>query len=146
MLWTPMFLSSVRLTISNPGFILGNQPDKNLSNVEKSCAIFMDLLLFLLHPIILQIRISSLKLQQDAIKKSRDMNLSNKYKENLAKIIQMEDQYFSYKRLELNLETIFQMTTSMLVYCYVSSETTTTNSLKEAFNEENSETDKTLLG
>ena len=141
-----MFLSSVRLTISNPGFILGNQPDKNLSNVEKSCAIFMDLLLFLLHPIILQIKISSLKLQQDAIKKSRDMNLSNKYKENLAKIIQMEDQYFSYKRLELNLETIFQMTTSMLVYCYVSSETTTTNSLKEAFNEENSETDKTLQG
>ena len=141
-----MFLSSVRLTISNPGFILGNQPDKNLSNVEKSCAIFMDLLLFLLHPIILQIKISSLKLQQDAIKKSRDMNLSNKYKENLAKIIQMEDQYFSYKRLELNLETIFQMTTSMLVYCYVSSETTTTNSLKEAFNEENSEADKTLQG
>ena len=141
-----MFLSSVRLTISNPGFILGNQPDKNLSNVEKSCAIFMDLLLFLLHPIILQIRISSLKLQQDAIKKSRDMNLSNKYKENLAKIIQMEDQYFSYKRLELNLETIFQMTTSMLVYFYVSSETTTTNSLKEAFNKENSETDKTLQG
>ena len=141
-----MFLSSVRLTISNPGFILGNQPDKNLSNVEKSCAIFMDLLLFLLHPILLQIKISSLKLQQDAIKKSRDMNLSNKYKENLAKIIQMEDQYFSYKRLELNLETIFQMTTSMLVYCYVSSETTTTNSLKEAFNEENSETDKTLQG
>ena len=141
-----MFLSSVRLTISNPGFILGNQPDKKLSNLEKSCAIFMDLLLFLLHPIILQIRISSLKLQQDAIKKSRDMNLSNKYKENLAKIIQMEDQYFSYKRLELNLETIFQMTTSMLVYCYVSSETTTTNSLKEAFNEENSETDKTLQG
>ena len=141
-----MFLSSVRLTISNPGFILGNQPDKKLSNLEKSCAIFMDLLLFLLHPIILQIRISSLKLQQDAIKKSRDMNLSNKYKENLAKIIQMEDQYFSYKRLELNLETIFQMTTSMLVYFYVSSETTTTNSLKEAFNEENSETDKTLQG
>ena len=141
-----MFLSSVRLTISNPGFILGNQQDKNLSNVEKSCAIFMDLLLFLLHPIILQIKISSLKLQQDAIKKSRDMNLSNKYKENLAKIIQMKDQYFSYKRLELNLETIFQMTTSMLVYCYVSSETTTTNSLKEAFNEENSETDKTLQG
>ena len=141
-----MFLSSVRLTISNPGFILGNQPDKNLSNVEKSCAIFMDLLLFLLHPILLQIKISSLKLQQDAIKKSRDMNLSNKYKENLAKIIQMEDQYFSYKRLELNLETIFQMTTSMLVYFYVSSETTTTNSLKEAFNEENSETDKTLQG
>ena len=141
-----MFLSSVRLTISNPGFILGNQPDKKLSNLEKSCAIFMDLLLFLLHPIILQIKISSLKLQQDAIKKSRDMNLSNKYKENLAKIIQMEDQYFSYKRLELNLETIFQMTTSMLVYCYVSSETTTTNSLKEAFNEENSETDKTLQG
>ena len=141
-----MFLSSVRLTISPPGFILGNQPDKNLSNVEKSCAIFMDLLLFLLHPIILQIKISSLKLQQDAIKKSRDMNLSNKYKENLAKIIQMKDQYYSYKRLELNLETIFQMTTSMLVYCYVSSETTTTNSLKEAFNEENSETDKTLQG
>ena len=141
-----MFLSSVRLTISNPGFILGNQPDKKLSNLEKSCAIFMDLLLFLLHPIILQIRISSLKLQQDAIKKSRDMNLSNKYKENLAKIIQMKDQYFSYKRLELNLETIFQMTTSMLVYFYVSSETTTTNSLKEAFNEENSETDKTLQG
>ena len=141
-----MFFSSVRLTISNPGFILGNQPDKKLSNVEKSCAIFIDLLLFLLHPIILQIKISSLKLQQDAIKKSRDMNLSNKYKENLAKIIQMEDQYFSYKRLELNLETIFQMTTSMLVYFYVSSETTTTNSLKEAFNEENSETDKTLQG
>ena len=141
-----MLLSSVRLTISNPGFTLGYEPEAKLSRMQHLGVIFVDLLLFLMHPIILQFKISSLKIQKKAIDQSFDMNLSAKYSKNLMKIIRLEQQYFSYKRLELNLETIYQMTISLLLYFYSTSETTTTNSLKAGFSEEYSENEGAFQG
>ena len=61
------------------------------------------------------------------------------YDKNLASILKREKQFYSFKRLELNLETSFQSTASLLLYFYVISETTTTNSLKAVFNAEKPE-------
>ena len=98
-LWTPMFLSSLRLTISNPGFMLGYEPDAKLSCLETAGLVFFDLALFLLHPIILWFRIASLNIQQTAMKESRDLNQSAKYNKNLQKLTVLKNQFYSYKRL-----------------------------------------------
>ena len=133
-----MMLSSISLTVANSGFTIGYEPKKKPSRCKKFGLVFVDLLLFLLHPIILQFQISSLRIQNESIKKSLDLNQSPKYTKNLEKIIKKENQLFTYKRLELNLETIFQMTASLLLYLYAQSETTTTNSLKAVFDTEKS--------
>ena len=142
MLWTPMFLSSLRLTLSNPGFMLDYDPEDKHSKCLKAALILIDLVLFLFHPLILLVKISSLKMQQEAIKKSRDLNKSLKYNENFKKLNRMENQFASYKRLEINLESMFQMMMSLLLYFYATSSTTTTNSLKSVFNEETTQEDK----
>ena len=133
-----MFLSSLKLTISNTGFTLGYDPNARLSTFKTVGLVCLDLVLFLLHPIILLFRISSLKIQQEAIKKSRDLNKWAQYDKNFRNLTRMENQYASYKRLEINLESIFQMTLSLLLYFYATSSTTTTNSLKSVFNKERS--------
>ena len=83
MLWVPMFLSSLRQTISNPGFTLGYDPEVKLSTLKTMGLVLVDLLLFPFHPIILVFRISSTKIQQQAIKKSRNLNKAAKYNKNL---------------------------------------------------------------
>ena len=136
MLWIPMFLSSLRLTVANPGFTLGFEPDAQLACCQKVGLSLLDLALFVLHPIILSIRISILQTQQEAIRKNRNLNLSGEYEKNLTAISRLEAQFFSYKKLELNMETIYQITMSILLYLYAISDTTTSNSLKAIFNRE----------
>ena len=136
MLWVPMFLSSLRLTLVNAGFMLGYAPDDQLSCLKIAALMSIDLLLFILHPITLRFRIAAIDTQQEAIRKSRDLNQSEKYNKNVKKLARMENQYASYKRLELNMETIFQMTMSLLLYFYAISSTTTSNSLKAVFDKE----------
>jgi hypothetical protein len=72
-LWGPMFLSSLSLSISNPGFTFGYEPNTKMPCVASTCLILMDLAVFYLHPIILKFRISILKKQQERIKGSRDL-------------------------------------------------------------------------
>ena len=135
MLLTPMFLSSLRLSISKPGFMVGVDSELKLSNMETAGFVFVDLALFLFHPLILLFKISSLKIQQEAIRMSRDLNYSARYNKNVKNLTVLENQYASYKRLEINLESIFQMTLSLLLYFYATSSTTTTQSLKSVFNQ-----------
>ena len=73
-----MFLSSVRLAVENPGFTLGYEADAELPCWATICLVLLDLLLFLLHPIILRFQISSMTIQNVAIKKSRDKKQSPK--------------------------------------------------------------------
>ena len=102
LLWTPMFLSSLRLTISNPGFMLGYGPDAKLSGLKTAGLVFVDLAMFLLHPIILWFRISYLNIQQAAMMESRDLDQCPKYNRNVRKLAIMKNHFYSYKRLELN--------------------------------------------
>ena len=136
MLWVPMFLSSLRLTLVNTGLMLGYAPDDQLSGLKMAALMFFDLLFFVFHPVILRFRISALDTQQEAIRKSRNLKQSEKYNKNVKNLARMENQYASYKRLELNMETIFQMTMSLLLYFYAISSTTTSNSLKAVFDKE----------
>ena len=131
-----MFASSWSLAISNPGFTFGLEPGTELTEWEEPGFILLDLLCFLVHPIVLKFRCSSLCQQQEAIKKSRDLRLSEQYDKNLAKITLLDRYYYGYKRLELNMETIIQIVISMILFLYGKSFTTTSNSLKALFSDE----------
>ena len=131
-----MFASSWSLAISNPGFTFGLEPGTELTEWEEPGFILLDLLCFLVHPIVLKFRCSSLCQQQEAIKKSRDLRLSEQYDKNLAKITLLDRYYYGYKRLELNMETIIEIVISVILFLYGKSLTTTTNSLKALFSDE----------
>ena len=80
-LWGPMFLSSLTLSISNPGFTFGYEPDTKMSCLASTFLILMDLAVFYLHPIILKCRISILKKQQEGIKGNRDLRQGLPYRQ-----------------------------------------------------------------
>ena len=125
-----MLLSTIQLSIRNPGFTFNVEPSNDMSDLKVIGLVLLDMLCFLSHPLILKFRSSGLKAQQDAIKVSRNLSLSTKYKENLEKIIKLEDDYYGGKRIELNVETISQITMSLMLFLYSKSDTTTSNSLK----------------
>ena len=130
LLYNPMLLSTIQLSIRNPGFTFSIEPSADMSDIKVIGLVLLDMLFFLTHPLILKFRSSGLRCQQDAIKASRNLSLSPKYKKNLEKIIKLEDDYYAGKRIELNLETISQITLSLMLFLYSKSETTTSNSLK----------------
>ena len=105
-----MLLSSLKLSVSNPGFTFGYESITDVSNWEKAGLVFFDLLCFLIHPIMLKVKTSSLNKQQEAIKISRNVTLSEKYERNMQTIITMENEYYAFKRIELGFETLFQIT------------------------------------
>ena len=137
-----MFASSWTLAVSHPGFTFGLEPGTDLTKLEEAGFIFLDLLFFLFHPMILKLRSSALSDQQESIKESRDLRLSEQYEKNLAKITKLDQVYYGYKRLELNLGTIIQITLSLILLFYSMSNTTTSNSLKAIFSEEVAVPDK----
>ena len=130
LLYNPMLLSTIQLSIRNPGFTFSIEPSADMSDIKVIGLVLLDMLFFLTHPLILKFRSSGLRCQQDAIKASRNLSLSPEYKKNLEKIIKLEDDYYSGKRIELNVETISQITLSLMLFLYSKSETTTSNSLK----------------
>ena len=102
-LWMPMFLSSLTLSISNPGFTFGCEPNKDMNCMASLCLVLMDLSVFYLHPIILRWRISVLTKEQEGIDKSRNLALSQKYEKNAKILDRLNAQFFAFKKLELNL-------------------------------------------
>ena len=129
-----MFLSSLKLTVSNPGFTFGYKPDAKLSCCGSFCLSLIDISLFFIHPIVFQFKISILKNQQEGLKASRDLGQSEKFRKNSRKILKLKRQFYAFKKLELNLETITQMTLSVLLYLYSISSTRTSHSLLSIFN------------
>ena len=144
LLWSPMFASSWSFAISNPGFTFGLEPGADLTEWEEPCFIFLDLLCFLVHPIVLKFRSSSLCQEQEAIEKSLDLRLSEQYDKNSAKITILDQFYYGYKRIELNMETIIQMVLSLILFLYGKSSTTIANSLKALFSDEVAIPDKSF--
>ena len=105
-----MLLSSLKQSVSNPGFTFGFESNADVSNWEKAGLVFFDLLCFLIHPIMLKVKTSSLNKQQEAIKISRNVTLSEKYERNMQTLITLENEYYAFKRIELGFETLFQIT------------------------------------
>ena len=58
----------------------------------------------------LKVKTSSLNKQQEAIKISRNVTLSEKYERNMQTLITLENEYYAFKRIELGFETLFQIT------------------------------------
>ena len=81
-----MLLSTIQLSIRNPGFTFSFEPSADMSDIKVIGLVLLDMLFFLTHPLILKFRSSGLRCQQDAIKASRNLSLSPKYKKNLEKI------------------------------------------------------------
>ena len=129
-LYNPMLLSTIQLSIRNPGFTFNVEPSADMSDIKVIGLVLLDMICFLSHPLILKFRSSGLKTQQEAIKASRNLSLSTIYKKNLEKIIKLEDDYYGGKRIELNVETISQITLSLMLFLYSNSDTTTSNALK----------------
>ena len=105
-----MLLSSLRLSVSNPGFTFGFESNADVSIWEKAGLVFFDLLCFLIHPIMLKVKTSSLIKQQEAIKTSRNVTLSEKFERNMQTLIRLENEFYASKRIELGFETLFQIT------------------------------------
>ena len=133
-LWVPMFLATLRLTASYAGFSIGYETTKRTSKVLMTCLRLTDLILFVFSPIILKFQLSVLKKYQDGIKQSRNQTLKERYGKNSVELVKLKHQFNIFKKLELNLETIIQMTLSVILYLYSTSETRTSQSLLAVIN------------
>ena len=118
-LWMPMFLSSLTLAISNPGFTFGCEPNDDMQCIASVCLILLDLCVFYLHPIILGWRISVLKKVQEGINKSRNLALSQKYEKNAKILERLNGQFLAFKKLELNLGGLHLFGFSWLFDCMI---------------------------
>ena len=128
----PYWLSSLRLSLNCPGASLGLD---NKGLTRTLFCIFIDVcILWLFHPIIL-----SLKQAYYYIKNEMMLNLRNvddeKYLENIEKQKNMMLYLKLYKKMELNLETIFQLTGKIILIALVRSQTRTTQGLLTIFDE-----------
>ena len=94
----------------------------------------LDQILCFLHPMIFLLRVTLLEMQNKMMRKSKDIN-DEKYSQNL----QEQEKFLMclrvYKKMELNIETIFQMTGKMILIALVKSETRTTQGLLTVFEE-----------
>ena len=116
-----MFLSSLTLSISNPGFTFGCEPNKDMQCMTSVCLTLMDLSIFYLHPIILRWRISVLTKEQEGIDKSKNLALSQKYEKNAEILDLLNEEFFAL---------------SLLLYFYGTSPTRTSHALLSLFNKE----------
>ena len=96
--------------------------------------IVIDQLLWLFHPIFLSLRQTYLIIMNKIILESKDVH-DERYIKNLDKQNQLTLYLKLYKKMELNLETIFQLTGKLILIVLVESETRTTQGLLTLFDE-----------
>ena len=96
--------------------------------------IVIDQLLWLFHPIFLSLRQAYLIIMNKMILESKDVH-DERYIQNLDKQNQLTLYLKLYKKMELNLETIFQLTGKLILIGLVESETRTTQGLLTIFDE-----------
>ena len=116
----PFWLSSLRLSLTCPGISLGI---KDGGMKKKILTYFLDIMiLWPYHPIFLSIQVAYLELKKESILEHKDVDgdsfsrISEKHKD-LMKHLHM------YKKMELNLEAIFQMSGKLVLLLFIWSET-----------------------
>ena len=127
----PYWLSSLRLSLKNPGFSLGL---KNVGYTRWIFCFFIDQLLWIFHPIFLSLQEAYLIIKNQMILKLKDVH-DERYIQNLEKLKQVTLYLKLYKKMELNLETIFQLTGKLILIALVESQTRTTQGLLTIFDE-----------
>ena len=97
--------------------------------------IIIDQLVWILHPIFLSLQEAYLVTQNQIMLESGDID-DEKYSQNLEKQKQLTLYLKLYKKMELNLETMFQLTGKIILIALVDCDTRTTQGLLTIFDEQ----------
>ena len=98
--------------------------------------LFIDVLTALIRPIILHHRLTVSKFMWIRILKQADLALASSWEKVCAKIKTQEKELQKQARLQLGLETIFQLTGNVVLLCYGYSLTKTSQGLAALFKQE----------
>ena len=124
-------MSCLRLTIAYPGVCISwNRPD----NCKTKCRYhLLDQMLLYLHPILVQLKLSICEKIHEVIVEGNDMVLKKRFRENIKKRMLLTFQSNNFKRLELGLETIFQLSAQVALLALAASDTRTSHGLVSVF-------------
>ena len=105
-----------------PGASLGLQ---NIGIKRQICWFLIDQILWLFHPIFLSLQLAYFTIKNEMMLDSRDID-DEEYIENIDKQQNLMLYLKLYKKMELNLENIFQLTGKIILIAIVDSQTRTT--------------------
>ena len=121
----------LRLTIASPGLCISwNRPD---SWKTKCLYHLLDQMLLFLHPILIQLKLSICEKIHEVIVEGNDIALYNRFRENIKKRMLLTYHSNNFKRLELGLETIFQLSAQVALLALAKSDTRTSHGLVSVF-------------
>ena len=95
--------------------------------------IFLDILTAIVQPIILHHQLTVSKVVRMKLLRQKDLSLSQNYFEICARIKAKEEELSKQNRLQLSIETIFQLAGNVILLCYGYSLTRTTQGLAALF-------------
>ena len=95
--------------------------------------IFQDVLRSIIHPIILHYQLTVAKLVRMKLLKQKDLSLAPNYHAICTRIKSMEEELSKQSRLQLSIETIFQLVGNVILLSYGYSNTRTTQGLAALF-------------
>jgi hypothetical protein len=99
--------------------------------------LIIDILTAIIRPITLQYQLTVLKVMRIRILKQTDLALASNWVKVCAKIKTLETELHKQARLQLGLETIFQLAGNVVLLCYGYSQTKTSQGLAALFKQEN---------
>lgn len=95
--------------------------------------IFQDILRAIIHPIILHYQLTVAKLVKIKLLQQKDLSLAPNYHAICTRIKSMEEELRKQSRLQLSIETIFQLVGNVILLSYGYSHTRTTQGLAALF-------------
>ena len=101
---------------------------------RRLCCYLIDQLLWFLHPVFLSLRVVYLQIANEIMLKLQDIK-DDRYWKNLEKQKRLIFYLNKYKKMELSLETMFQITGKIILLALVYSQTRTTQGLITVFRE-----------
>ena len=99
--------------------------------------LIIDVFTAIVRPVILHYQLTVSKLIRIRILKQTDLALASSWEKVCGKIRTLEKGLQKHTRLQLGLETIFQLTGTVILYCYGASVTKTSQELGAMFKQEN---------
>ena len=99
--------------------------------------LIIDILTAIIKPILLQYQLTVSKFMRIRILKQTDLALASSWEELCFKIKTQEKELYYQARLQLGLETIFQLAGNVVLLCYGFSETKTSQGLAALFKQDN---------
>ena len=98
--------------------------------------LFVDILRAIIQPIILHYQLTVAKLVKIKLLQQKDLSLAPNYHAICTRIKSMEEELRKQSRLQLSIETIFQLVGNVILLCYAYSHTRTTQGLAALFMED----------